>query len=760
MPLRRRITSLVVVSWLAGTVGCTPKSGGTPAPGTEAGGAVSANPIASSSASAAPAKPTPAAPTSWVEAARTQQWSEVARLIDALDEKHRKRSEVRYVRARAALVLGDHARAIRELEGLEEQLPQLDSEIARHRAEAQLEVGPFEAAAKYFLARRTLDELVNAALAYERAGQIDRARSAADQAVNRAVTKKVSALRAAPARALRARLAEVQGNHRKAAADWRWLALQAPTAPAAVDADDHLAKLQPRQPLTKQQRLDRALEMARAGALEPTRAELDKLAKAPGPEVPQGELLHVEGWAYYLARADYSRAATLLTKAAAAGTKYKVKDLFYAARATSRADDDEQAIELYLDVAKRFPSSSFAEQAHFRVARLRYILGQWKQAVGAYDEYLRKYPRGSERTAAQYERAVAHVATGEGTRAAGTFDDLIGRQSDSVLQASYRELKGVALANAGKKDAAIAELERVIAEEPLSLPALLAAARLREFGAQVPSAIRPPPTTKPRSRLVVKLPSKVRLLQQMGLDGDAEAELAKVEEKIRRAHGDRGHEAVCQVYSQLTGAARAYREGRRAAGWRPLEQAPSATTRWLWDCMYPRPYSSFVDILERQHELPRHLVYSVMRQESAFQPEVVSPARAIGLMQVIPPTGKAVAEELGVEYQPELMVSPPYNLKLGAYYLSKMLRRFGGHPALAAASYNAGPGAVSRWLQTGEQLPLDLFVARIPYRETRLYVNLVMGNLAHYAYLEGGETAVPRVDLKLPTGLRATADDY
>ncbi len=752
-----RVNACVAVAWIVGSA-CTPKSGSSPDPGTEAGGAVSAVPVASASASAA-VRPVPA-PKGWVEAARTQQWVHVARLVDALNEKERAAPRVRYVRARAALALGDHRRVIEALEDLEDDLPLLQQEIAQHRAEAQLEVGPFEPAAKYFLARPDIDDTLRAAQAYERAGQLDRARAAADQAVRRALQAKVAPDRAAPAWALRARLAELQGDPQRAAADWRWLALQAPAEPAAREADERLHQLDPKTTLTKQQRYDRAMAMARAGALELTRAELAKLDQAPGPAIPRGELLHAEGWACYLSRTDYAAAARLLTEAARAGTQYKVKDLFYAARATSRAQDDERAIALYRDVAERFASSSFAEQARFRIARLRYIMGQWKAAVAAYDDYLRRYPRGSERMTARYERAVAQLVDGDAAAAARTFEELIPGQSRSVLQASYRELKGVALVRADQQPAGVAEFQRVIAEEPLSLPALLAAARLRELKAEVPRALPPPDRVKPRSKLIVKLPAKAQLLHEMGLDADAEAELGRVEGKIRSAHGERGHEAVCQVYSELTDAARAYREGRRAAKWRALEQAPTATTQWLWECMYPRPYQSFVNVVEQQHDLPPHLLYAVMRQESAFQPDVVSPARAIGLMQVIPPTGKAAAQELGIEYRPELMVSPPYNIQLGAFYLGKMLRRFGGQPALAAASYNAGPGAVSQWLESGEALPLDVFVGRIPYRETRLYVNLVMGNLAHYAYLEGGETAVPELELELPHGLRASADDY
>jgi soluble lytic murein transglycosylase len=149
-----------------------------------------------------------------------------------------------------------------------------------------------------------------------------------------------------------------------------------------------------------------------------------------------------------------------------------------------------------------------------------------------------------------------------------------------------------------------------------------------------------------------------------------------------------------------------------------------------------------------------------MRQESAFRSDAVSPANAVGLLQLIPGTAARVASELGVEHRPELLRRPAYNVNLGAYSLGKVLGRFGGHVAIAAAAYNAGPRVVSRWLETGETLPVDVWVARIPYRETRGYVGHVVGNLARYAYLQGGEGAVPRLPLDLPKSLRASADDY
>jgi soluble lytic murein transglycosylase len=129
-------------------------------------------------------------------------------------------------------------------------------------------------------------------------------------------------------------------------------------------------------------------------------------------------------------------------------------------------------------------------------------------------------------------------------------------------------------------------------------------------------------------------------------------------------------------------------------------------------------------------------------------------------MQLIPPTARRVAGELGEEFAPERLKRAAYNLRFGAFYLAKVLGLFADHVPLAAASYNAGPQAVSHWLASGETLPLDVFVARIPYRETRHYVMRVVGNMARYAYLQDGEDAIPGLDLALPQGLRAGPDAY
>ena len=105
--------------------------------------------------------------------------------------------------------------------------------------------------------------------------------------------------------------------------------------------------------------------------------------------------------------------------------------------------------------------------------------------------------------------------------------------------------------------------------------------------------------------------------------------------------------------------------------------------------------------------------------------DIRSPAGAIGLMQIMPATGRALAKTLNVTWRGNLtLIDPTVNVRFGTYYLKQQLERF-GHPALATAAYNAGPNRVMTWLPK-TPMALDLWVATIPFSETRNYVQRVL----------------------------------
>ena len=145
-----------------------------------------------------------------------------------------------------------------------------------------------------------------------------------------------------------------------------------------------------------------------------------------------------------------------------------------------------------------------------------------------------------------------------------------------------------------------------------------------------------------------------------------------------------------------------------------------------------------------------------MREESALDPAVVSPAGAIGLTQLMPSTAAAVARRLGMgPILPGSLTNPVTNIRIGAAYLGELLARYGRQPALALAAYNAGGGAVGRWLDARGALELDEFVEEIPIDETRGYVKRVLRTFAAYRLLSGEAHPEP-LDL-LPRTLRRDA---
>jgi soluble lytic murein transglycosylase len=128
----------------------------------------------------------------------------------------------------------------------------------------------------------------------------------------------------------------------------------------------------------------------------------------------------------------------------------------------------------------------------------------------------------------------------------------------------------------------------------------------------------------------------------------------------------------------------------------------------------------------------------IMRQESSFDPGAISPSGARGLMQLMPPTAKAVAKQIGVPAAiPSLTTDTAYNIRLGTAYLAEMLTKFDNCQPLAAAAYNAGPARVAQWLsENGDPRtgPIDMvdWIELIPVAETRNYVQRVTENVVMY----------------------------
>jgi soluble lytic murein transglycosylase len=244
----------------------------------------------------------------------------------------------------------------------------------------------------------------------------------------------------------------------------------------------------------------------------------------------------------------------------------------------------------------------------------------------------------------------------------------------------------------------------------------------------------------------------------MGFDREASALVAMHERALVKAYEPRGVQTVCELQGELDDAHQRYRFGRAQIKASALLNVPSPATAWAWQCLYPRPHRDLVRNSSLQLAVNDNLIYAVMRRESAFNVEATSPAGAKGLMQLMPRTAERVARDAPLPAQPLDLSCPAQNIELGARYLSILAHTFGDQAPLILAAYNAGPLAVSQWLEHGEDQPLDVWLARIPYAETRNYVIQVMTNFIRYAWLSGED--LPAIALSLPRGLRASAEAF
>jgi len=150
--------------------------------------------------------------------------------------------------------------------------------------------------------------------------------------------------------------------------------------------------------------------------------------------------------------------------------------------------------------------------------------------------------------------------------------------------------------------------------------------------------------------------------------------------------------------------------------------------------LYPVSFRTHIARCGEEHGLDPHLVAAVIRAESRFRPDATSPQGARGLMQVMPGTGRWVAEQMGLPYDDDLLYDPEYNIRVGCWYLAALLREFAGDPVLALAAYNGGLTNVNIWLSerrwTGE-------VVHIPFPETRHYVAAVLRDQRRYRIIYG-----------------------
>lgn len=367
----------------------------------------------------------------------------------------------------------------------------------------------------------------------------------------------------------------------------------------------------------------------------------------------------------------------------------------------------DAALALYGRLARDCPGHPRAPDALFQIGWRHYQSGQRREAEAAFLDLGKRYPDSAARVQGYY--------------LAGRIRETAGDLRTARLYYVYAAHDAIGNYHAHRALNHLSTNEEVDEDTPVNLRVVGNESFLRPFPGK--------PEEPPEFPEHIEKDARARRLRFFGLHGLEEGEWEAVH--LCRQLGD--HRDADHWYRLVAEAGFAHTALRyaNAHGWGLRHGRPTL------DCvrlLFPRAYWPEICAQAREAEVDPYLLLAIARQESTFRASIVSHAGATGVMQIMPATGRWLADvdaNIPVEYARNLE-SARHSIRLGAFYLRRMLRRSDNNIIFALVSYNAGPGNCDKWRKRYPNLGMEEFVEAIPFSETRDYLKKVLGNYAAY----------------------------
>ncbi|MCK6527830.1 transglycosylase SLT domain-containing protein [Myxococcota bacterium] len=465
-----------------------------------------------------------------------------------------------------------------------------------------------------------------------------------------------------------------------------------------------------------------------------------------------------------------------------------VRSTYLLAQARWRSGDKAGARRAYLDLAARFPDHSYADDAVLFAAAVADDSGDHEGAEAELLRLVEGFPDGDMRGPAMWDLAWNRYRRGDVAGAVPMLDRIVAeypleRDRDLSLRARYWAARargwpegvgwtlpeGTSVATA-ERDASLGALAAIARDAPLSYYGAMAYALVQRHRPELARAVELElDAERRRLRALGALPDEWRVEAAFAQDprleaADAWAGLGLTERAARAVRQAADDRVAASGLDGAWGGTLMYAAARLEdlGDWHGSHHTlrlwlkrrhPERATGWGATALrlaYPRAYAEPLAVATEGAAFPPLVFQGLVREESAFQPRVISWAGAIGLSQLMWPTAQATAKRLGLPLASrEALKRPEVNLKVGAAYFQSLHDELGGLVPLCVAGYNAGGGAVRRWMRERPGWAMDAFVEEIPYDQTREYVERVLGSWQTYSYLYGPDG--PFVPLPLST---------
>ncbi len=473
---------------------------------------------------------------------------------------------------------------------------------------------------------------------------------------------------------------------------------------------------------------------------------------------------------YQASIASYQKAYELAPKG-----KEAENALFQAAFTSYQIQDYDGASRRFEKVAKQFQRTRIGRDSQWYLAWIRYLRGDYE---GAYDSFktLGKTPkalgrgRGKQRASPdtiqndriQYWTAMSLLRMGKPAEAVAIFQSLARDPSTGYYAlVAYQRLLATpggslpaglevrlglkrqesSAAPTAEELKAAAEAVEAVREEYENIAVEEDGAEADEEEEDEESTVVESGPAKENSasfrdpQLAARF-ERARDLTFVGLENAARRELREIEKKARSVADRR---RLMTEYAQVKNFERSSFIAEVGFGSLRLQHGLQGEGRTFWEFAFPRAWEGAVGKASKSTNMPEEMIWGIMRAESHFRQDAQSPVGALGLMQIMPFTGRKVASLMNWNgFETRSLLDPDTNIRLGSRYLQRLNEKFSGSIPLVAAGYNAGPHRVTAWVRNFGNLEMDEFIEHIPFIETRNYVKRVSRNFQIYALLYKG----------------------
>ncbi|ELR96291.1 transglycosylase SLT domain-containing protein [Gloeocapsa sp. PCC 73106] len=396
---------------------------------------------------------------------------------------------------------------------------------------------------------------------------------------------------------------------------------------------------------------------------------------------------------------------------------------------------EAKASLFYLDLLiEKFPEQG--AMAFYRKGIILDFLESYESAEQARKTLLTEYPDSEAAIEYRWQMAQKSAQSGNKQQAIDWIQPILATSSSSDIAAEAVFWMGKWSLDLGKTKEAETAFEYVLTHHWQSYYAWRSAVLLGwDVGDFTDVRLMNPEVTLPRTRSVPPAGSATfQELFILGQDADArylfESEIGDRQEPsvaeqftvaLLKLEQQQYRQAINLIWNLKT-----REEPQDIAEWQKLRQ-----TSEYWQALFPFPHYQTILAWSLERDLNPLLVISLIRQESTFEVEALSPVGATGLMQVMPSTAKWISEISDIDSNYSL-VNPEDNVSLGSWYFNHTHEQYQDNSLLAVASYNAGPGNVNKWKKKYPLTDPDVFVNNIPFPETKGYVKSVFGNYWNY----------------------------